>query len=242
MLSNTKLHSKKFQSTLPHGSDIKYFNCPLLSHHFNPRSLTGATPAFAIVAFFYSNFNPRSLTGATAGAANKWAVAVISIHAPSRERHDAHIRWSPITGISIHAPSRERQHYIREICNYLYFNPRSLTGATLQKISYLLSVSIFQSTLPHGSDYNYQHRYQWSMISIHAPSRERLCMLTRSSCIAAISIHAPSRERPGNSIPRQTIIHFNPRSLTGATDFPWHLERAYVDFNPRSLTGATSRA
>ena len=36
-------------------------------------------------------------------------LAPISIHAPSRERHDEHIRWSPITGISIHAPSRERR-------------------------------------------------------------------------------------------------------------------------------------
>ena len=77
-----------FQSTLPHGSDLK--RAGIISHpcNFNPRSLTGATLLFSVhfVAFSISihapsrerrrrlcsyarhqpYFNPRSLTGATA--------------------------------------------------------------------------------------------------------------------------------------------------------------------------------
>ena len=74
------------------------------------------------------------------------------------------------------------------------FNPRSLTGATfLRHIIY--SKIIFQSTLPHGSDIRtcyWQHRL-W--ISIHAPSRERRVLDNAGFNHQPISIHAPSRER-----------------------------------------------
>ena len=98
----------------------------------------------------------------------------ISIHAPSRERQKCWHYSKDYYLISIHAPSRER----------------------LQDILICVSVVIFQSTLPHGSDCNLL-----SALLRHLP----------------ISIHAPSRERPclGN---RVDIHHnFNPRSLTGAT-------------------------
>ena len=76
------------------------------------------------------------------------------------------------------------------------FNPRSLTGATrwysILNIGYLL----FQSTLPHGSDRELILSISEAVISIHAPSRERRCQ---------------------DGAGRRIAVHFNPRSLTGAT-------------------------
>ena len=76
--------------------------------------------------------------------------------------------------ISIHAPSRERRLYRRvQEKNFTDFNPRSLTGATIDAVA----------LYPDGS------------ISIHAPSRERLFLVLYSTGLILISIHAPSRER-----------------------------------------------
>ena len=97
------------------------------------------------------NFNPRSLTGATHRAVRLHAAAPISIHAPSRER------------LFRSGYSRGSRH----------FNPRSLTGATTARVKFI-AVSIFQSTLPHGSDGDCaQEAADINRISIHAPSRER---------------------------------------------------------------------
>ena len=59
----------------------------------------------------------------------------------------------PLVGqtISIHAPSRERPIRALAAIANVYFNPRSLTGATLILIL-KGSQRAFQSTLPHGSD------------------------------------------------------------------------------------------
>ncbi len=118
------------------------------------------------------------------------------------------------------------------------FNPRSLTGATPLTVGDPL----------------------WDGISIHAPSRERRGSMDDLEDVLMISIHAPSRERLLISIMTDMALHFNPRSLTGATEdllhqYP-HLQfqstlphgsdryknkrwRCYCNFNPRSLTGAT---
>ena len=101
--------------------------------------------------------------------------------------------------------------------------------------------TLFQSTLPRGSDCNFtQEGVFVHEISIHAPSRERLlagCLLKRwkdfnprslagatasidsSRCISDISIHAPSRERPSALIKPLIRKDFNPRSLVGATRY-----------------------
>ena len=60
-----------------------------------------------------------------------------------------------------------------QVQDYCYFNPRSLTGATIKTLM-LMVILIFQSTLPYGSD------GQWSL-------------------------------------PYDACSNFNPRSLTGAT-------------------------
>ena len=54
-----------------------------------------------------------------------------------------------------------------------HFNPRSLTGATEWSMP-TLRLYVFQSTLPHGSDYKPPYLRRELRISIHAPLRERL--------------------------------------------------------------------
>ena len=60
--------------------------------YFNPRSLTGATAFATQLRQRRKNFNPRSLTGATFIIYEPRRNKEISIHAPSRERHD----WQPL--------------------------------------------------------------------------------------------------------------------------------------------------
>ena len=54
-------------------------------------------------------------------------------------------------------------------------------------------------------------------ISIHAPLRERPQIKSLERGKTDISIHAPLRERLSRGFPNSTLVHFNPRSLTGAT-------------------------
>ena len=100
-----------------------------------------------------------------------------------------------------------------------------------------------------------------TLISIHAPSRERLYpqllqkmqqlfqstlprgsdkTIQHSSVLSVISIHAPSRERRRFKRGYSGLIYFNPRSLAGATCITPFIKSGGVDFNPRSLAGATS--
>ena len=89
----------------------------------------------------------------------------------------------------------------------LDFNPRSLTGAT--KWCFLaIGTGTFQSTLPHGSDLRRD----------------------ASGLHQCISIHAPSRERRANMPPSTMRRHFNPRSLTGATDSCAYVARYVTKF------------
>ena len=120
-----------FQSTLPRGSDRRIAVCFLFSSYFNPRSLAGATSVqpyrHGLADYFNPRslagatilncigddrkkyFNPRSLAGATRPFCQRFAADIISIHAPSRERH--------------------LQFIFPDLYNG-YFNPRSLAGAT----------------------------------------------------------------------------------------------------------------
>ena len=98
--------------------------------------------------------------------------------------------------ISIHAPSRERPALLfLKIYLMRYFNPRSLAGATMHCLRGTTK-PIFQSTLPRGSDSHLISGNISSIISIHAPSRERLPFGCAAIKADNISIHAPSRERP----------------------------------------------
>ena len=139
--------------------------------------------------------------------------AVISIHAPSRERHRHRPRHGICGTISIHAPSRER-HLFQSGYNLdpTHFNPRSLTGATFVQNLLLAKMGISIHAPSRERLWCSRSYGPFLRISIHAPSptRERNC----------ISIHAPSRERLGVVVNYFLIFfYFNPRSLTGATTF-----------------------
>ena len=75
----------------------------------------------------------------------------ISIHAPSRERQGLLQLLAIGAGISILAPSRERHYSAGSAVCCIYFNPRSLPGATTRKQRNICAAA-FQSTLPCGSD------------------------------------------------------------------------------------------
>ena len=97
--------------------------------------------------------------------------------------------------ISIHAPLRERLHALSSIVLMVYFNPRSLTGATGRTHKNPRCHVLFQSTLPYGSDgqqcrrkhrcYHFNPRSLTGATEKYADIRQRM----------AISIHAPLRER-----------------------------------------------
>ena len=141
--------------------------------------------------------------------------------------------------ISIHAPSWERQiknqnifyigtfqstlPYGSDLSNFVSyrdlsdFNPRSLAGATYEA-----------PACPFDTD-----------ISIHAPSRERLC---QSFFIVGFSYFNP-RSLTGATKAHAYLLlqgyNFNPRSLAGATNADGGAGGKFNDFNPRSLAGAT---
>ena len=102
------------------------------------------------------------------------------------------------------------------IDDQFHFNPRSLAGATTYRSRYWEPV-IFQSTLPCGSDDKIFDFFKAAYISIHAPLRERHYLRPH------LRLH----------------IHFNPRSLAGATCALIAAGTPQHDFNPRSLAGAT---
>ena len=98
----------------------------------------------------------------------------------------------------------------------VYFNPRSLTGATLPEKDNKKMISNFNPRSLTGA----------TAVGIDL-----------STC-DDISIHAPLRERHTSKSTKSAMHDFNPRSLTGATT----ISKQYINntyyFNPRSLTGA----
>ena len=165
---------------------------------FNPRSLAGATSPLYFSNASSVNFNPRSLAGATGKAREKSAKEIISIHAPSRERQLVDVLPFELCQISIHAPSRERLLACLKITtSALYFNPRSLAGATPYWLTATRCRSNFNPRSLAGATHAAGGAAAGLQISIHAPSRER-------------PTHNPDSGRGRHA-------HFNPRSLAGAT-------------------------
>ena len=185
-----------FQSTLPHGSDDSYRN-----------SIIRALPFQSTLPHGSDRFLPLQGGGVS-----------ISIHAPSRERQTPSLICHKFQSISIHAPSRERLGLdddaaawrdfnprsltgatrvpIRSTERKRYFNPRSLTGATGIKPEFV-GCSLFQSTLPHGSDtIRPKSLQQWRAFQSTLPHGSDKRLIKNWRC---------SR-------------YFNPRSLTGATE------------------------
>ena len=121
----------------------------------------------------------------------------------------------------------------------MYFNPRSLAGATLllRVFHLLLIISIhapsrerhtslksnmtklkFQSTLPRGSDNMLKSITLYnSHISIHAPSRERQIFHYVNDTFGKFQSTLPRGSDLNIFTSIIIIFHFNPRSLAGAT-------------------------
>ena len=146
------------------------------SVYFNPRSLTGATFSSSTYVIFVVRFQ-STLPHGSDGAGNN----IVDTYAKFQSTlpHGSDLLFVHI--------AHER----------IYFNPRSLTGATLL-IIIRVREGQFQSTLPHGSD----RPRGW-----------------RNQKRGYISIHAPSRERRNRIDIHHRRMNFNPRSLTGATGY-----------------------
>ena len=132
----------------------------------------------------------------------------ISIHAPSRERQGLLQLLAIGAGISIHAPSRERHYSAGSAVCCIYFNPRSLAGATLSRVQPHQIAYIFQSTLPCGSD---AQCYSLPSFMYYFNPRS-LAGATISEVLAylvnSISIHAPLRERLFSLVNRRHVAQF----------------------------------
>ena len=97
--------------------------------------------------------------------------------------------------ISIHAPLRERQMIDVFFLRISLFQSTLPYGSDVAKRQNSTGFSVFQSTLPYGSD----------------------AIIDTKRLAARISIHAPLRERRSRQQQRRNLRYFNPRSLTGAT-------------------------
>ena len=226
--SKRSLNSRQqFQSTLPYGSDedtVQLAYTIDISIHA-PLRERRCCLVYDILRQYY--FNPRSLTGATSGKMPAFILYNISIHAPLRERP------IPITTMALTMPFQSTLPYgsdatrldkesvslefqstlpygsdgvcVGERLYPLYFNPRSLTGATML-MGNAKKVDLFQSTLPYGSDCCHAHRAARQAISIHAPLRERRCPRRPRCSHRRISIHAPLRERPFSFITFLSVL------------------------------------
>ena len=142
-----------FQSTLPYGSDQKA--CTPLRW---PRQFQSTLP-------YGSDCRKCSLPRS----------GRISIHAPLRERHMSKNQRNPTFMISIHAPLRERLEARNKAVPSNNFNPRSLTGAT---------PAHRQGSAP---------RYYFNPRSLTGATNANTLIIINS----LISIHAPLRERHG---------------------------------------------
>ena len=163
----------RFQSTLPYGSDCCLSSAVRQIVDFNPRSLTGATKAvrrLGLPLLFQSTlpYGSDNMGGGGGGVSTS-----ISIHAPLRERREVQgsfllkLYFNPRSLTGATRSTKQLKLF------FFNFNPRSLTGATLF-INCKACLSFkFQSTLPYGSDAPTPLSDVDGAISIHAPLRER---------------------------------------------------------------------
>ena len=98
--------------------------------NFNPRSLAGATLCAFIENSIKAYFNPRSLAGATATSENAGLMSAFQSTLPCGSDSNL-LAFALRHAISIHAPLRERPVKSTLFTYPLYFNPRSLAGATV---------------------------------------------------------------------------------------------------------------
>ena len=193
-----------------------------LAHpYFNPRSLAGATVAYNVSGdtMLFQSTLPRG-----SDDTSLWRCTAAAVFQSTLPRGSDMASLLLIALLVIFQSTLPRGSDYSCVCNCvvrIYFNPRSLAGATsLKQLSHrCTAISIhapsrerpllaspyalpneFQSTLPRGSD-SLRSVFSLSFgISIHAPSRERPKRTNQDILESKISIHAPSRERPLLSI------------------------------------------
>ena len=147
----------------------------------------------------------------------------------------------------------------------MYFNPRSLAGATVSWITVLASAPLFQSTLPCGSDSRISTIHFLATISIHAPLRERQTLtggllilklhfnprslagattpVIECDPATGISIHAPLRERRLAATVKRACVSISIHApLRERPNWLSAIYSKIANFNPRSLAGATPLA
>ena len=120
-----------FQSTLPRGSDSSGIDSCTMRTLFQSTLPRGSDAAAFRAALRRMDFNPRSLAGATFKRRCRLGGGHISIHAPSRERRSA---GSSCGSSSLFQSTLPRGSDVTarsfRSTGDLYFNPRSLAGAT----------------------------------------------------------------------------------------------------------------
>ena len=186
----------------------------------------------------HHHFNPRSLAGATGWDYMQGLLDHISIHAPSRERLFVGVAKRYISRISIHAPSRERHRKNVTMSLNVIFQSTLPRGSDALKGRIVTGMDISIHAPSRERRFCFSSIARPDCISIHAPSRERqqkqdtvlsfadfnprslagaTFNWTQEKERAAISIHAPSRERQAHILSARNHHNFNPRSLAGAT-------------------------
>ncbi len=101
------------------------------------------------------------------------------------------------------------------------FNPRARTGRDAATRSRRCTVSVFQSTRPHGARRTTGgSRYDVRRVSIHAPARGATPHAYSLSAPSSVSIHAPARGATICLRMDRRATGFNPRARTGRDDLP----------------------
>ena len=141
--------------------------------------------------------------------------------------------------ISIHAPLRERQRDLQLFFKRLRFQSTLPYGSDKFQRGQNLPGSDFNPRSLTGATNGITVKDNGTIISIHAPLRERQYHREHQSHNNAISIHAPLRERPSVYL-LQPLTRLFQSTLPYGSDFPCrYYSWLYRHFNPRSLTGAT---
>ena len=144
---------------------------------------------------------------------------MISIHAPSRERHSKLLRYKRWFKISIHAPSRERLCHSAHHAADCMISIHAPSRERLDLAAHCCCEKLFQSTLPRGSDcscYPGGRRTFYfnprSLAGATFKKRQNFLPLPFQSTLPRGSDYESCRSA-------STRVNFNPRSLAGATLF-----------------------
>ena len=231
---------KPFQSTLPCGSDQEGEQDVIYAIVFQSTLPCGSDSLPSAYPAHQNHFNPRSLAGAT--PCRSVLIGLFGIFQstlPCGSDFDSCAYVARYIIFQSTLPCGSDIRCVHEAKLYRNFNPRSLAGATK-----------LYDAINHDE-----------MISIHAPLRERLLLVTYICPRRIFQSTLPCGSDINKVILHSKADNFNPRSLAGATfliiilnfsnvfqsTLPCGsdvLESSWVatssNFNPRSLAGATA--